>query len=221
MTERGHYCGTVVSKGDWDGGYSWNYPTDPNRNREGWSMIRRGWNNEVTVSIVGSDYVLDGTSPIMTPITGIILDLFDVNTWDGDWHHIAASYDNLSHINVYIDGLHAANHYAKDWDDDQTIGTNNYPIFIGASSGEIVGGGDYGDPATGFKGLIDDVRVYDQSMTQIAIASIMADADLYVPLDSLANLYNEEGMSSRIINFRDYQMLAIEWLEDTAFPFEP
>jgi hypothetical protein len=217
MTERGWYCGTVVSKGDWDGGYSWNYPTDPNRNREGWSMVRRGWNNEVSVSIIGSA----NTASSFTPGTGVVLDLIDVNVWDGKWHHIAAVYDNLNWIDVYVDGLHAANHWAKSYDDPQTIGTNNYPIYIGASSGEIVGGGAYGNPATGWKGRIDDVRVYDRALTQIEVASAMAGADLYVPLDSLANLYDVEGMNSKVINFKDYRLLATEWLEDTTFPFVP
>jgi hypothetical protein len=217
MINRGHYCGTIVSKGDWDGGYSWNYPTDPNRNREGWSMLRRGWDNEVSFSIVGSA----NTASYFTPNEGVVLDLIDVNVWDGKWHHIAMSYDNLTYVDVYVDGLHAANHWVKSFDDPQTIGTNNYDIFIGASSGEIQGGGAYGNPATGFKGLIDDVRVYDRALTQIEIASVMADADLYVPLDSLANLYDVEGMNSKIINFKDYQLLATEWLEDTAFPFVP
>ena len=217
MTERGWYCGTVVSKGDWDGGYHRNYPTDPNRNREGWSMIRQGWNNEVSISIVGSG---DEESRF-TAEEGMDLDLMDVNVWDGKWHHIAAVWDNLTRIEVYADGLHVAGRWVRGWDDPQTIGTCNYPIFIGASSGEIKGGGVYGDPATGWKGLIDDVRIYDRSLTQIEIASVMADADLYVPLDSLANLYDLEGTNSKIINFKDYQLLATEWLEDWAFPFVP
>jgi len=218
LTNKGAYCGTVVSKGDWDGGYRYDDPLDPNaRNREGWSMVRRGWENKVSVSMVGSANV----ASFFTPNEGIDLDLIDVNVWDGKWHHIAAVYDNLSTIDVYVDGLHAGSRYAKGYADPQTIGTCNYPIFIGASSGEIRGGGDYGDPATGFKGLIDDVRIYDRSLTQIEIASVMANADLYVPLDSLANLYDQEGMNSKIINFRDYQLLATEWLEDTMFPFVP
>ena len=216
MTERGWYCGTVVSKGDWNGGYHRGYPTDPNRNREGWSMIRQGWNNEVSISIVGSG---DEESRF-TAEEGMDLDLMDVNVWDGNWHHIAAVWDNLSNIDIYADGLHVAGRWVRGWDDPQTIGTCNYPIFIGASSGEIKGGGPtYGDPATGFKGLIDDVRIYDRSLTQIEIASVMANTDLYVPLDSLANLYDVEGMNSKIINFKDYQLLATEWLEDTMFPF--
>ena len=146
--------------------------------------------------------------------------MVDVNVWDGKWHHIAAVYENLNNAYVYVDGLHAATRWCKGWNDPQTIGTCNYDIFIGASSGEIQGGGAYGDDhPTGFKGLIDDVRIYDRSLTQIEVASVMAGADLYVPLDSLANLYDVEGMNSKIINFRDYQLLATEWLEDTMFPF--
>jgi len=218
LTDRGPYCGTVVSKGDWNGGYHRNIPGDPNaRNREGWSMIRRAWENKVSISMVGSAAV----DSYFTPLEGIDLDLVDVNVWDGKWHHIAAVYENLNNAYVYVDGLHSATRWCKGWNDPQTIGTCNYPIYIGASSGEILGAGPYADPATGFRGLIDDVRVYDRSLTQIEIASVMANADLYVPLDSLANLYDQEGMNSKIINFKDYQLLATEWLEDTAFPFVP
>jgi hypothetical protein len=215
MSEQGHYCGTVVGKGDWDGGPHWS-GAPPDRNREGWSLIRRGWNNEVTIAVTGSmpDWRF-------TPDTGLDLNLFDVNMWDGKWHHIAAVWSNISDMDVFVDGRLAATEWVRPWNSTSTIGTNSYDIFIGANSGEIQGGGAYGNAASGFKGLIDDVRIYDRTLTQIEIASAMAGADLYVPLDSLAELYNLEGMNSSIINFRDYQLLSAEWLADTMFPFVP
>ena len=48
----------------------------------------------------------------------------------------------------------------------------------------------------------------------------MGGADVYVPLTSLANLYDEELINNKIINFRDYQILADGWLEDETFPFK-
>ena len=47
----------------------------------------------------------------------------------------------------------------------------------------------------------------------------MGGADLYVPLESLANLYDRELINNKIINFKDYQILADEWLADETFPF--
>jgi len=209
----GNYCGAVVSKGDYDGGYHRDYPSEPNRTREGWLMQRRGWENEVTISMTGEFMSF-------TPPTGIVLDSVDVNIWDGKWHHIAAVYDNLMYIDLYVDGVLAAHHWAKSWDDPQTIGTTNYPVWIGANVGEVLGGGAYADGYHGWKGRIDDVRIYDRALTKFEIASVIGGGDLYVPLTSLANLYNEELVNNKVINFRDYQILADGWLEDETFPFE-
>jgi hypothetical protein len=208
----GNYCGAVVSKGDYDGGYHRDYPSEPNRTREGWLMQRRGWENEVTISMTG-----DLMS--FTPPTGMDLDLVDVNVWDGKWHHIAAVYDDISMIDLYVDGVLAGRHWARPWDWTGTTGTTNYPIWIGANVGEVLGGGAYADGYHGWKGRIDDVRVYDRALTELEIGNAMCGADVYVPLTSLANLYDEELINNKIINFRDYQILADGWLEDETFPF--
>ncbi len=210
-----NYCGAVVSKGDYDGGYHRDYPSEPNRPREGWSMLRRGWENEVTISMVGSA----NTASSFTPLEGIPQQLIDVNVWDGKWHHIVAVYDDINYIDLYVDGVLAAHHWAKSWVDPQTIGTTNYPIWIGANVGEVLGGGAYADGYHGWKGRIDDVRIYDRALTEFEIANVMGGADLYVPLTSLANLYDEELVNNKIINFLDYQILADGWLEDETFPF--
>ncbi|MHC4737614.1 MAG: LamG domain-containing protein, partial [Planctomycetota bacterium] len=209
----GNYCGAVVSKGDYDGGYHRDYPSEPNRNREGWIMQRRGWEDEVTISMTG-----DIRS--FTPPTGIALDLFDVNIWDGKWHHVAAVYDNISMIDFYVDGVLAGHHFARPWDWAGTNGTTNYPIWIGANVGEVLGGGAYADGYHAWKGRIDDVRIYDRALTELEIANVMGGADVYVPLTSLANLYDEESMNNKIINFLDYRILADGWLEDDTFPFK-
>jgi len=211
----GNYCGAVFSKGDYDGGYHRDYPSEPNRNREGWMMQRRGWENEVTISMVGSANIASS----FTPLEGIPQQLIDVNVWDGKWHHIAAVYDDINYIDLYVDGVLAAHHWAKSWVDPQTIGTTNYPIWIGANVGEVLGGGAYADGYHGWKGRIDDVRIYDRALTEFEIANVMGGADLYVPLTSLANLYDEELVNNKIINFLDYQILADGWLEDETFPF--
>jgi hypothetical protein len=218
LTENSYYCASIVTKGDFDGGAHWS-GSPPDRNPEGWSLIRHGSNQECTIHMVGSAQPSNVWR--FTPGDGVNPDLIDVNMWDGDWHHIAAVYDNTNYIDIYIDGLYGGEHYAKGYFDTETIGTTSYDIFIGASSGEIQGGGAYGNASTGWKGLIDDVRLYDRTLTQIEISSAMAGADLYVPLDSLAELYFLEGMNSKIINFRDYQLLSKEWLADTMFPFVP
>jgi hypothetical protein len=151
-----------------------------------------------------------------TPSTGLVLDLVEVNIWDGKWHHIAAVYDDINWIDFYVDGVLAGHHWARPWDWVGTIGTNNYDIFIGANSGEIQGGGSYGDVLTGWKGRIDDVRIYDSSLTPNEISIVMYGGMPPVPPEPWPPDLNGD----LIINFLDYAILADGWLEDETFPFK-
>ena len=65
----------------------------------------------------------------------------------------------------------------------------------------MLGGGAYADGYHGWKGRIDDVRIYDRALTEFEIGNVMGGADVYVPLTSLANLYDEELVNNKIINF--------------------
>jgi len=215
IIEQGQYRAVVISKGD-DGGYHRNFPADPNRNREGWSMVRRDWYNEVTISMVGSA----NTASFFTPLEGIPQEYIDVNIWDSKWHHIAAVYDNINWIDLYVDGLHAAHWWAKSWNDPQTIGTTNYPIWIGANVGEVLGAGAYADGYHAWKGLIDDVRIYERALIQVEVAAAMAGMDpcLCLPERFPGDLYFEGWHGT--VNFKDYRILANEWLEEETFPFK-
>jgi len=208
INEAGNYRAVVFGKGD-DGGYHRDYPSEPNRPREGWSMLRLNSDNVVTVAVTSTPWNL-------TPVEGIEPEI-DVNIWDGKWHHIAATHHYLHYrVDLYIDGINATEYWGLDI---KYPSTTNYPIWIGANVGEVLGGGAYSDGYHGWKGRIDDVRIYNRALTEFEIGSVMGGGDLYVPLTSLANLYNEELVNNKIINFRDYQILAHGWLEDETFPF--
>ena len=76
---------------------------------------------------------------------------------DGEWHHVAATYDGTS-ASLYLDGsIVASSAFAGDVGDSSTW-------RIGA----------YGATPTGFYGgTIDDVRIYDRALGADQIASTM------------------------------------------------
>ena len=82
---------------------------------------------------------------------------------DNQWHHVVAvmtndGSPNVSEINLYVDGLLQTT--ANSPGDINTPQAND--VFIGAFS--------TGSPANFFKGLIDDVRIYDGALSDEQIA---------------------------------------------------
>jgi len=144
--------------------------------------------------------------------------MVDINVWDGRWHHIAAVYDNINWIDLYVDGLYAAHWWAKGWNDPQTIGTTNYPIWIGANVGEVLGAGAYADGYHAWKGRIEDVRIYDRALSHGEVILAMEGKELYFLERFPGDIYFEGWNGT--VNFRDYAILADGWLEDETFPFK-
>jgi hypothetical protein len=204
----GNYYAAIVAKGD-NGGPDAN-AAEPNRNPEGWVLQRLEMENEISIMIIG-------TTGTITTVRGFT-SLADVDVWDGKWHHIGAVYDGWQYLYLYIDGLEGSRFWTA-WPYGIPTSTTNYPVWIGANSAQKLGSGDRGEGYRAWKGRIDDVRIYDRALTEFEIANVMGGADVYVPLTSLANLYDEELINNKIINFRDYQILAEGWLEDETFPF--
>ena len=76
---------------------------------------------------------------------------------DDAWHHVIGTYDG-STLKLYIDGtLENSESWASD------IGTNDYNATIG---------GNEQWPAQVFKGLIDDVRIYDAALNSTDVNNI-------------------------------------------------
>jgi hypothetical protein len=102
-----------------------------------------------------------------------------------------------------------------------------------------------------FDGVIDDVRIYDYSLSYDNINYIASDGSLgvvppaspfihyafddgtgliaddsgvggviYFPNPSSANIYEDEPLYQRYVNFKDYSVLADNWLADLQFPIE-
>jgi hypothetical protein len=85
----------------------------------------------------------------------------DITSLNGDWHHMAGTYDG-SELKFYLDGELAANLVYS-----STIGTAAHNVTIGENS-----------QATGryFDGMLDDPRIYNKALSQDDIKSIMMGA---------------------------------------------
>jgi hypothetical protein len=85
----------------------------------------------------------------------------DITSLNGDWHHMAGTYDG-SELKFYLDGELAANLVYS-----STIGTAAHNVTIGENS-----------QATGryFDGMLDDARIYNEVLSKEDIQSIMLGA---------------------------------------------
>ena len=152
----------------------------------------------------------------------------------GVWHHIALVMENMVIASqqrckpkFYVDGSEVG----------LAVGTSPYLTpRTGPLSGFYIGG--YG--IYNWDGRTDDFRVYDYELTQGDIDLLVADSNLavgpaveykldettcymaddlsdsfetYVPLESAANVYDDEPAGSKIVNFKDYALLAESWLD--------
>jgi len=124
----------------------------------------------------------------------------------GEWAHFAGVRQNGDKLYLYIDGLP---------ENETSFGTAG-PL----ASDSWIGSQDGGDF---FTGLIDDVRIYKRALDVDDLVTVMAGGSLpemYFPITSPANFYNEEDAGERYVNFKDYTFMADEWLQELLWPPE-
>jgi hypothetical protein len=140
---------------------------------------------------------------------GEMLAANDVN--DGEWHIICLTLDKDDGTTFYMDGEAIA---AR----TDVSATGSYdpggPWYIGK---ETLNRWYYGVPAVD-DGLIDDMRLYSCSLTAEEVIAVGGEAEVYVPIESPGNIYDEEPVNSKAINFKDYAELMSRWLSDTSWP---
>jgi hypothetical protein len=129
---------------------------------------------------------------------------------DDAWHHVVGI-RNGTGLQVYVNGvLDGTNTVPVGYD---LSGTSQHNAYIGAitdfTNGSLI---KY------FVGLIDDVRIYDYALSQAEIMSVMGQSELYIPVTSPANISDEEPVNSRMVNLRDFAVLADEWLAEPLWP---
>ena len=76
------------------------------------------------------------------------------------WYHVAVTFE-ADHQKIYLDGVEKIND--TDTDIASSIPNNNLPLLLGYSLAEN----------TYFNGLIDDVRIYDNALSQPEIQAII------------------------------------------------
>ena len=123
---------------------------------------------------------------------------------DGEWHHVAGVYDG-SGIYLYVDGVLDA------WDQATGVMNNNsYEVYVGENAETT---GRY------WNGMIDDARVYNRGLSHGEIVSLAGQSEIYQSVQSPANLSDDEPKHSKTVNFRDYALIAENWLRELLFPF--
>jgi len=72
----------------------------------------------------------------------------------------------------------------------------------------------YGNPSSD-DGLLDDVRIYSRALSASEVTILAGgQGEVYFPLTSAANLYDDEPVNEKKVNFRDYGILADGWLDE-------
>ncbi len=133
---------------------------------------------------------------------------------NNNWYHVAGVYDaDYDYILIYINGeINGGTggwpEIYDDWDwANVLIGARHTPYFEPQVS-------------SFFKGRLDDVRIYNRVLWQPEIKYLATHgaATWYYPVTSPANIYDAEPMGQRTVNFRDFAVLAEDWLESQLWP---
>jgi len=129
---------------------------------------------------------------------------------DDLWHHVAGI-RIAAQLLVYVDGaLDGTGTVPEGYDLSGTTQTNAYV-------GVIVDNRD-GTLFKYFTGEIDDVRIYDYALSDTDLLSAAGLTELYHPVTSPANVSDDEPVNSKRVNFKDFALLADEWLQQLIWP---
>jgi hypothetical protein len=134
------------------------------------------------------------------------------NVQTTEWQHVMVTWNSGEAAKLYINGV-----LDTPADEDSVIGgtTTGYTTLIVGRGAKDSGGS--------WEGLVDDVRVYEVALTAAEVQTVMNGGDVpvfdvYVPLTSVTNLSDEEPMNSKKINFKDFAVLADDWLKELLWP---
>jgi hypothetical protein len=134
---------------------------------------------------------------------------------NNQWHHVIALRDGLA-LRVYVDGvLDGSNALPASYD---LSGASQHNAYVGAIT-------DHTD-ATGntlekfYSGLIDDLHIYNYALSapEAGYLATKGSSGLYFPLQSVANLYDQEPQNQKKVNFKDLAVLADTWLVQQLWP---
>ncbi len=121
-----------------------------------------------------------------------------------EWIHIAGTYDGNT-LKCYVNGQVS---------NSTTVG----PVGILANADGLAIGNRADAMNRGFIGKVDDVRLYNRGLSDAEVAWLATEGGGYVPLTSVANIYDAESAGEKVVNFRDFGLLASDWLEESFWP---
>ncbi|MHC4085013.1 MAG: LamG-like jellyroll fold domain-containing protein [Planctomycetota bacterium] len=134
-----------------------------------------------------------------------------IQYWGGDYDFTYDSKDKWVHFGHVHDGA-----YTKIYADGQLI--VNWAKTINTPDTNPFQIGCYGWQNDYLDGIVDDVHVYNYALSNEEVVDTMGTGDVYVPLEAITNLYDEEPMNYKKINFFDYAALLEEWLVEILWP---
>jgi hypothetical protein len=182
---------------------------------------RGGWSQNSVVWMFG--LTADGKQLIHSSFSSFCYSPAVVDTYTGQWIHVAASYPH--HSDEYPAD---ANSYTWLFLNGSRIHSQIYHFTYGDDPNILLSIGNMMDEAAwpaspeGFWGYIDEVRIYNRALEPNEIAYLADptpdDGVLQIPIPSLAEIYSEEPEGQRAVNFRDFAMLANLWLEEDMYP---
>jgi len=114
-----------------------------------WRLQRNGTEGSIEFACTGAF--------VPNALVGSLFGIVNVN--DGQWHHVAGTYDG-SRICLYVDGKLDISSEAAG-----SIEVNDYNVLIGANSEK---------PDRNFKGSIDDARIYSYALSAEEVKEISA-----------------------------------------------
>ena len=95
---------------------------------------------------------------------------------------------------------------------------NAWGMTLSQDTNDLAIGNRSDDDDREVEGTIDDVRVYDYGLSAEEIAYLASDGTGIVAVQSIANLYNDEDLGERAVNFRDLAKLASGWRDEELWP---
>jgi hypothetical protein len=177
-------------------------------------VVVKGANDKETYGLEISDndelkfLVCDGNDPNLSDYPDYDAESDKDAVERDEWVHVAGTYDGNS-VKAYINGEVVA---------ESNDANSNVIPFLSQDTNDLAIGNKAEATDDPFKGIIDDVRIYDRGLTAAEIGYLASDGSGIFVEESIANVIDGEAPGERAVNMRDFAVLADEWLKREFWP---